>query len=198
LKIQIEAPLAGRPGGGQYTLCSTEFTSRGGTLMKRCSTALLLLVLAATAFGARAAQEGEGKKVTPRGHELVPPDAVKFKAGTDKSDAGGDAALRPLAEYLKAKKFITLVRVEGHAAGGRGQELSERRALAVARRLAELGVECERLVAVGFGDTKPLEAGGAEANERVAFFNAALGGRLIGGAPADGGGKSAGEVCKKE
>lgn len=168
--------------------------------MKRCLTALLLLALAATAFGARAAEENGEKKVTLRGHELVPPGPVGFEAGTDKLDAGGDAALRPLAEYLKAKKFITLVRVEGHAAAGtkRGQELSERRALAVARRLAELGVECKRLVAVGFGDTKPTEAGGAKANERVAFFNAALGGRLIGGAPADGGGKSAGEVCKKE
>lgn len=167
--------------------------------MKRCLTALLLLVLAATAFGARAAEEGGEKKVTLRGHELVPPGSIKFGAGTDKLDAGADAALRPLADYLKAKKFITLVRVEGHTAAGRGrgQELSERRALAVARRLAELGVECKRLVAVGFGDTKPLEAGGAEANERVSFFNAALGGRLIGGAPADGGGKSAGEVCKE-
>lgn len=167
--------------------------------MKRCLTALLLLVLATTAFGARAAEEGAEKKVTLRGHELVPPEPVRFEAGTDSLEPGSDAALRLLADYLKAKKVITLVRVEGHTAAGRegGQELSERRALVAARRLVELGVECQRLVAVGFGDTKPLAAGGAAANERVAFFNAALGGRLIGGMPADGGGRSAGEVCKE-
>ncbi|MET0647130.1 MAG: OmpA family protein [Pyrinomonadaceae bacterium] len=165
--------------------------------MKRCLTALLLLVLAATAPAARG--EGEEKKVTLRGHELALPEPVKFKAGSDKIEAAGDASLRLLADYLKGKRVITLVRVEGHTAAGRegSQGLSERRALAVARRLSELGVDCKRLVAVGFGDTKPLEAGGGEANERVAFFNAALGGRLIGGMPADGGGRNAGEVCKK-
>ena len=165
--------------------------------MKRCLTALLLLVLAATASAARV--EGEEKKVTLRGHELALPEPVKFEPGSDKMEAAADASLRLLADYLKGKKVITLVRVEGHTAAGRegAQGLSERRALAVARRLAELGVDCKRLVAVGFGDTKPLEAGGGEANERVAFFNAALGGRLIGGMPADGGGGSAGEVCKE-
>lgn len=167
--------------------------------MKRCLTGLLLLWLAATAFGARAAEDGEEKKVTLRGHELVPPEPVRFEADTDKLEAGGDAALRLLADYLKTKKVITLVRVEGHTTAGRvdGQALSERRALAAARRLVELGVECKRLVAVGFGETKPLETGNSAANERVTFFNAALGGRLIGGMPADGGGKSAGEVCKE-
>lgn len=167
--------------------------------MKRCLTALLLLVLAATASAVRAEGEGEEKKVTLRGHELALPEPVRFEAGTDKIAAGSDAALRLLADYLKTKKVITLVRVEGHTAavGAGAQASSERRALAVARRLAELGVECKRLVAVGFGGTKPLEAVGAVANERVTFFNAALGGRLIGGMPADGGGKAAGEVCKE-
>lgn len=167
--------------------------------MKRYLMALLLLLLVATASAVRAEGEGEEKKVTLSGHELALPEPVTFEAGTDKIAAASDASLRLLADYLKAKKIITLVRVEGHmAAGGKGaQGLSERRALAAARRLAELGVDCKRLVAVGFGDTKPLEAGGGRANERVAFFNAALGGRLIGGMPADGGGKTAGEVCKK-
>ncbi len=167
--------------------------------MKRCLTALLLLLLVATASAARAEGESEEKKVTLRGHELALPEPVRFEVDTDKIKASSDASLRLLADYLKAKKVITLVRVEGHmAAGGAGaQALSERRALAVARRLAELGVDCKRLVVVGFGDTKPLEASGAGANERVTFFNAALGGRLIGGMPADGGGKAAGEVCKE-
>lgn len=159
--------------------------------------AATLLLLSAAAGAAR--PDGGEKRVALRGHELTLPEPLKFEPGTDKLEAAGEAGLRLLAEYLKAKKVITLVRVEGHTAAGRegAQGLSERRALAVARRLTELGVDCKRLVAVGFGDTKPLEAGGAEANERVAFFNAALGGRLVGGMPADGGGKAAGEVCEE-
>ena len=59
--------------------------------MKRCLTALLLLVLAATASAARG--EGEEKKVTLRGHELALPEPVKFEAGSDKIEAAADASL---------------------------------------------------------------------------------------------------------
>jgi hypothetical protein len=61
------------------------------------------------------------------------------------------------------------------------------------------GLDCSRLVAVGFGSSKPIADNrtpeGKAANRRVVFANAALRGRPIGGAPLDGGGKSAGSVC---
>lgn len=157
----------------------------------------VLLVLAATG-GARA--QDEEKKVKLKGHELALPEPVRFKPGTDKLEKGGEASLRLVADFLKEKKLITLLRVEGHVNGGADkkatQALSERRALTVARWLTAQGVDCKRLVAVGFGDTKPLGNDSA-ANERVTFVNAALAGRLIGGMPADGGGKVAGETCQQ-
>ena len=62
-----------------------------------------------------------------------------------------------------------------------------------------MGVDCKRLVAVGFGNTKPVADNstpdGKARNSRVSFFNAALRDRLIGGMPADGGGKVAGDAC---
>ena len=157
----------------------------------------VLLVLATT--GATRAQDEE-KKVKLKGHELALPEPVRFEPGTDRLEKGSERSLRLVAEFLKEKKLITLLRVEGHVAGGvdreAAQALSERRALALARRLAAQGVDCKRLVAVGFGDTKPLGEG-SDVNERVTFVNAALAGRLIGGMPADGGGKVAGETCQQ-
>jgi OmpA-OmpF porin, OOP family len=105
-----------------------------------------------------------------------------------------------VADFLKEKKLITTLRVEGHMRGGgerkAAQTLSERRALAVARWLAAEGVDCKRLIAVGFGDTKP-QGEAAATNERITFVNTALAGRLVGGMPADGVGKTAGDTCQK-
>ena len=83
--------------------------------------------------------------------------------------------------------------------GDYNQMLSEKRALTVCKKLIAMGVDCKRLIAVGFGDTKPVAdnstpAGKAE-NRRISFVNVALRGKVIGGLPIDGGGQVAGEVC---
>jgi OOP family OmpA-OmpF porin len=78
--------------------------------------------------------------------------------------------------------------------------LSEKRAMAVARWLVGHGVACGRVIPVGFGQTKPVVPNDTPDNKaqnrRVAFVNAALKGKPIGGAPVDGGGKVAGDPCK--
>ena len=79
------------------------------------------------------------------------------------------------------------------------QLLTEKRALAVCNKLIELGVDCKRLIPVGFGDTKPVADNSipevkAE-NRRVTFVNVSLRGHVIGGLPIDGGGQIAGEIC---
>jgi hypothetical protein len=55
-------------------------------------------------------------------------------------------------------------------------------------------------IAVGFGSTKPVaddsNAEGKAKNQRIVVAPAALRGILIGGMPADGNGKPAGNVCK--
>ena len=93
------------------------------------------------------------------------------------------------------------MRIEGHVSGSTtSQALSEKRALAICKKLIAAGVDCKRLIAVGFGDTKPIEENntpsGRAANTRISFVNAALRGHLIGGMPADGGGVVAGDVCE--
>jgi OOP family OmpA-OmpF porin len=135
------------------------------------------------------------------GNRLVPPGPVLFEAGGAKLKPGSDAALRHVAGYLADKTYISLMRVEGHvdSTASAGQALSEQRALTVARRLVTLGVDCKRLIAVGFGASKPNAPdtpAGRAANLRIDFFNAALRGKAIGGMPVDGGGKVAGDACK--
>jgi OOP family OmpA-OmpF porin len=131
---------------------------------------------------------------------LVVPWAVAFEPGQATPDASGEKSLQHVAAFLAARPAITLLRIEAHGPGQgdavAAQTLSEARALAVAVRLIELGVAEERLLAVGFGNSKPVAPpGGTESslrNERIEFRPAAMRGRAIGGLPVDGGGKVAG------
>lgn len=138
--------------------------------------------------------------------QLKLPGAIVFEAGGEKLKSESEESLWVIADFLEAKKDITLLRIEGHVANADNakthQALSEKRAMAVARWLVSKGVDCKRLIAVGFGDTKPVEANdtpaGRAANSRIEARPAAMRGRLIGGMDADGGGKSAGDVCEKK
>ncbi len=104
---------------------------------------------------------------------------------------------------LVARPDITLMRIEGHTDGdgnaSDSQALSEKRAMAVTRWLVGAGVDCHRLIAVGFGGSKPVAANDTPenkaANRRIAFIPAALHGRAIGGMPVDAGGQVAGDSC---
>ena len=175
---------------------------------------LLCALFLATAAAPVAAQGGDdegGAKPKPyavENNELKPSAPILFADGTDKLLPESERALAAVRDFLNEKTYITLLRIEGHTdaggdAGGdtaaAGQQLSERRALAVARWLVAKGVDCKRVLPVGFGDTKPLApndtAENRRKNRRLAFAIAALRGRLIGGMPADGGGRIAGDPC---
>lgn len=135
------------------------------------------------------------------------PGAVVFVTGSDVLKPESEEVLQVVKDYLDAKPKITLLRIEGHTdndgTAAANQTLSEKRAMAVARWLTAAGEKCDRLLPVGFGQMKPI-AGTADKqtadektlNRRVAFVNAALDGRPIGGMPVDGGGKVAGDACK--
>ncbi len=138
------------------------------------------------------------------GHLLRVPSPIAFESGTAKLTEESTPALEHVLAYLEDKPSISALRVEGHVAeGGDGaQALSEKRALEVARWLVAHGVSCERLVAVGFGASKPVAEGstpeGKARNTRLEFVNAALRGRAIGGLPLDGGGSPAGSACAQK
>jgi len=137
------------------------------------------------------------------GNEVKTETQIQFQTGTDKMATESNAALEAIKKYLTDKAYISLLRVECHT-DNTGDEkanqlLSEKRALAVCKALVKMGVDCKRLIAVGFGSTKPIADNaateGKAANRRINFINAALRNHPIGGMPIDGGGKVAGDSC---
>ncbi len=173
---------------------------------------LTLLPCLIFAFAVSVAAQGDGggaakpKPYTIESNELKLTDRVLFANGSDKLLPESERALTVVKDFLIEKTYITLLRIEGHTGADGGdagakQQLSERRALAVARWLVLKGVDCKQLVAVGFGGSKPVAANDTAENKsmnnRLVFALAALRGRAIGGMPADGGGKVAVDVCPK-
>jgi OOP family OmpA-OmpF porin len=136
--------------------------------------------------------------------EFVVRDPIVFRTGKDQLEPESIPALGVVASYLRAKPEVTLLRVEVHTDSmgddQANQVLSELRALTVARFLVANGIDCRRLVPVGFGETKPIApnitAEGRATNRRTAFFTAAVRGKALNRRPVDGGGKIAGDVCR--
>jgi OOP family OmpA-OmpF porin len=163
-----------------------------------CSLAVLLAV-PALAEDAKPPQAARPTFKLENG-QLELPSPIRFQQGTDKLAEESTPALEHLRAYLEDKSYVA-VRIEGHGAEASSQALSEKRALAVARWLVEKGVDCKRLIPVGFGNTKPVADPGTpegkEKNQRITVANAMLRGRPIGGMPVDGGGKLAGDACAK-
>lgn len=102
---------------------------------------------------------------------------VLFDSGSDQLSAEGLATLTRLARSL-AEVEVDSVRIEGHAddTGGDAfnQQLSERRAAAVAAVLRQGGLPPQGLYPVGLGSRKPIadnrtEAGRAQ-NRRVVLI----------------------------
>jgi len=137
------------------------------------------------------------------GNEVKIIEPVVFETGSDKLKPESTVALEIIKQYLTDKSYISLLRVECHTDNvgdaNANQLLSERRAFAVCAALVKMGVDCKRLIAVGFGGAKPVADNsspeGKAVNRRVSFINAALRGHAIGGMPVDGGGKLAGDSC---
>ena len=88
------------------------------------------------------------------------PGPVVFESGKDILKPESDEVLEVVKDYLEAKPEITLLRIEGHTdtdgQAAANQKLSELRSLAVAHWLVAKGVDCKRLIPVGFGQDKPV------------------------------------------
>jgi OOP family OmpA-OmpF porin len=136
----------------------------------------------------------------PRPFELegnaLKTEPLLFETGKASLKTESDAVLEHVKAYLEEKSYVSTMRVEVHSdsqgADAYNQKLSEDRAAAVVTALVKKGVSCARLIAVGFGSSKPVAPNdtpqGRAQNRRTVFVNAALRGRAIGGAPLDGGG----------
>jgi OOP family OmpA-OmpF porin len=157
----------------------------------------------------RAPRVRKSPKPAPTNFEFVGgalklPGAVVFETGSDRLNPVSDEVLEVVLDYLVAKPDVTLLRIEGHTdsdgSAASNQALSEKRAMSVARWLTAAGVSCSRLIPVGFGQTKPVvpndTADNKAQNRRVAFVNAAINGKMIGGASPNAGGQLAGDACR--
>ncbi|AUX43094.1 hypothetical protein SOCE26_045350 [Sorangium cellulosum] len=154
----------------------------------------------------------EEKKPRPRfkmtfklkGKEVQLPGPVVFETNSDRLLPESDEVLGIVDDFLKQRKDVTLLRIEGHTDSdgedALNQTLSEKRAMSVARWLVAKGHDCKRFIAVGFGETKPVADNntpdGKAQNRRTGFFIAAVNGKAADGEPVDGGGKVAGDACK--
>lgn len=138
-----------------------------------------------------------------QGNQLLLPAEVEFAPESDQLLASSQAALTHVAAYLASKSYISTLRIEAHSSNTEDPEmalaLTQGQALAVALALVAEGVDCHRLLPVGFGSSKPIAdpdlPAGRGANQRLVFINAALRGHAIGGLPLDGNGKTAGDAC---
>lgn len=139
------------------------------------------------------------------GNKLLLPGPVVFKTGSAELDPVSDQVLTVVKQYLDAKPKVSLLRIAGHTDSDGDDkanlELSAKRAQAVAKWLVAKGIDCKRLVAVGFGETAPVADNktpdGKAQNRRTEFINAAISGKPIGGMPVDGGGRVGGDPCAK-
>jgi outer membrane protein OmpA-like peptidoglycan-associated protein len=103
---------------------------------------------------------------TPRGLVVTVGDSM-FQSGNDTLNPDGGARLRYIATILASHPGLT-VRVEGY---GDMESLSEERAQAVRAALIARGARPDSMVAVGYGNSRPIAstatAAGREQNRRV-------------------------------
>ena len=100
-------------------------------------------------------------------------DELRFVAGSDQLDASADAIVKQLVSALATVAGTVLI--EGHVdattAGADAQLLSQKRAAAVKAKLVAAGVSAERMVAVGYGTSRP-NAANPQANARIEIVRA--------------------------
>lgn len=136
--------------------------------------------------------------VTVKSGALIMPGNLVFDSGAATLQAGdpNDQILGQLKAYLDAHAELTLVRIEGHTdnqgTAESNLELSGKRALAVKTWLVDHGISADRILAVGFGQTKPIAdnstADGRAQNRRTEFKVAGKNGRnYLGRNPLGGG-----------
>src|SRR5690606_19223981 len=143
----------------------------------------------------------EKSKATVKGNAVSIPGNIVFDSGqaTFKKDAEQETleVLKQLKLFLDENAQVTKLRIEGHTddVGGDAdnEKLSGERSLTIKRWLVEQGIDKDRLIAVGFGEKKPIadnktEEGRAQ-NRRTEFRIAEIRGKAYLGRPLDGGGK---------
>jgi outer membrane protein OmpA-like peptidoglycan-associated protein len=119
-----------------------------------------------------------GGQVTIAGGKIELPENINFDTGSDNIAGRSQSLMDRVAEKIKSNPGVKRIRIEGHTddVGGakKNMELSQARAESVRNYLIKKGVEPERLQAVGYGDTRPLDkrktSDARAKNRRVEFI----------------------------
>lgn len=143
-------------------------TGRGADAVVNGVTSLADTTITRTERGVRhiAAHDDGSAELATRlasGHAVVR--EIQFAAGSDQLDAAAAAQVKRLAKALATTQGTFLI--EGHTEAMESAEaaraLSERRAATVKAHLVAEGVAAARLLAVGYGATRPAGDGGGAA-----------------------------------
>jgi OOP family OmpA-OmpF porin len=138
-------------------------------------------------------------KVEVKGDSIQIPGNIVFetKSAKIKEGSGSEVVLEQLKKFLDDNPQVTKLRVEGHT-DNVGQpadnlKLSGDRSVTIKRWLVDHGIVKERVIATGFGETKPIADNGTEEgkaqNRRTEFKIAELKGKKYLGMDPNGGGK---------
>ena len=139
------------------------------------------------------------KKVTvdAKGRINVPGNLLfEHNKATLQAGAETDAVLAQLKKFLDENPRVTAMRIEGHTDNvgqpAANQELSGNRALTIKKWLVDNGIPKERVIAVGFGETRPVADNstdeGKAQNRRTEFHIAKINGKdYLGMDPTRGG-----------
>jgi len=111
------------------------------------------------------------------GEKIVILEKILFVTGKDRILRRSYPVLEAVQTTLEENPRITKIRIEGHTddrgSDSYNQRLSESRASAIMRYLVEAGIDPDRLVAVGYGEARPIDDNGTEEgrerNRRVEF-----------------------------
>ncbi len=103
-----------------------------------------------------------GELARVEAQQIVIRDPIQFELGTDHILPESEPTLRAIAQVLENRPEILSVVIEGHASEEGSfiynYNLSLTRALAINRRLVEVGVHPARLSCRGMGETQPIAA----------------------------------------
>jgi outer membrane protein OmpA-like peptidoglycan-associated protein len=135
------------------------------------------------------------KRVEVKEDRIDVSETIQFEFSSSRIAAESHEVLDELADAITSHPEIRKLRVEGHTDNSgdapHNLRLSKKRAAAVVKYLVGKGVDANRLVAAGFGQTKPIakndtEEGRAQ-NRRVAFTILDRGGnaKTVDKAPSD-------------
>jgi OOP family OmpA-OmpF porin len=169
--------------------------------MRTANRLLFCALLVCGGLPAGVAEDAPAFVITANRLELPAP--IGFAADSTTLTAESAPALAHIAAFLANKPAISTLRIEAHSDdqgdAAAALALTRSRALAVVTALVARGVARERLIAVGFGASKPVADAatpeGRAANRRIVAQIAALRGHALGGEPVDGGGSVVAETA---